>query len=61
MSFGVGLCDFPFSRTAQEAVGITWTMDPFDRLIVAQAMANHGAYLITRDRLIRHHYRGAVW
>jgi len=36
-------------------------MDPFDRLIVAQAMANHGAYLITRDRLIRHHYRGAVW
>lgn len=38
----------------------TWTRDPFDRIIVAQA-ALHNAPLITKDRLIRKHYKKAVW
>jgi PIN domain nuclease of toxin-antitoxin system len=60
-SFGVALCQFPFARVAHEALAIAWTMDPFDRLIVAQASANHAAMLITRDRLIRRNYSNAVW
>jgi PIN domain nuclease of toxin-antitoxin system len=53
-SFGVALCPFPFAS-------IDWTQDPFDRLIVAQAAANHQAKLITRDRLIRQNYSNAIW
>jgi PIN domain nuclease of toxin-antitoxin system len=61
IGFGIGLCPFPFARIADEAVDLNWTTDPFDRLIVAHAIANHGASLITRDRLIRRHYNNAVW
>ena len=60
-TFGVGLCALPFGKVASEACTIGWTNDPFDRLIVAQAQANHRTLLITRDRLIRNHYAGAVW
>jgi PIN domain nuclease of toxin-antitoxin system len=46
---------------ALEAIDVDWTTDPFDRLIVAQAIANSNAKLITRDRLIRKNYPQAVW
>lgn len=38
----------------------SWTRDPFDRLIVANAKAA-GAPLITKDERIRKHYRRAIW
>jgi PIN domain nuclease of toxin-antitoxin system len=38
-----------------------WTMGPFDRVIVAHASANHGAFLITLDRNIRQHYTNGIW
>ena len=60
-AFGVAICRFPFPAIAQEAVDIAWTMDPFDRLIVAHASANHGSVLITKDRLIRRNYQNARW
>jgi PIN domain nuclease of toxin-antitoxin system len=60
-SFGVELCWFPFASVAHEALNLDWTLDPFDRLIVAQAQVNHQAKLITRDRLIRQNYENAVW
>ena len=60
-SFGVALCQFPFASVAHEALDVGWTEDPFDRLIVAQARANHQAKLITRDRLIRQKYANSVW
>jgi PIN domain nuclease of toxin-antitoxin system len=59
--FGVSLCSVPFARIAWAALSIGWTQDPFDRLIVAQAAANHRAPLITRDELIRQNYNQAVW
>ena len=37
-----------------------WTRDPFDRLIVAHALANH-ATLITADETIRQHCPEARW
>lgn len=60
-SFGVALCQLPFAAVVLESMKVGWTQDPFDRLIVGQAMANHGAMLITRDRLIRQNYGRAVW
>jgi PIN domain nuclease of toxin-antitoxin system len=36
-------------------------MGPFDRVIVAHASANHGAFLITLDRNIRQHYTNGIW
>lgn len=60
-TFGLTLCSFPFPAIAMEAVSCTWTRDPFDRMIVAQAKANGDAVLVTADREIRRHYRPAVW
>lgn len=45
---------------ADAAVDLDWTRDPFDRLIVANAML-HDAPLVTRDRQIHEHYPKAVW
>lgn len=59
--FGIGLCAFPFPAVAQQAVSLGWTADPFDRIIVAQAIANREALLITADTQIRRHYKHAVW
>ena len=60
-TFGVALCPFPFAGVAHEALDMDGTQDPFDRLIVAQALVNHQAKLITRDRLIRQNYTNAIW
>ena len=37
-----------------------WTRDPFDRLIVANAMAD-GVRLLTADDIILRHFKDAVW
>lgn len=44
----------------REAVRLSWTRDPFDRMIVATA-ALHRAPLLTRDERIRERFDGAVW
>jgi len=45
---------------AREAVAQSWTRDPFDRLIVAQA-AIRATALLTKDRVIRRRYAPAFW
>lgn len=57
---GLRICDLPFPLVVETALAQKWVRDPFDRLIVAQAQANHAA-LITKDQAIRQHYRRAVW
>lgn len=47
-------------ETVRVAVGCTWTRDPFDRMIAAQAEAG-GELLLTRDRKIRRHCAFARW
>lgn len=49
-----------FDRVATEAMKQTWTHDPFDRIIVAQANL-HQADLVTKDQYILKHYKKAVW
>ncbi|MGH7354836.1 MAG: type II toxin-antitoxin system VapC family toxin [Candidatus Rokuibacteriota bacterium] len=59
-ALGLRLCDLPFADVAGAAVRQSWTRDPFDRIIVAQA-ALRRAPLITRDADIRAHYPRALW
>ena len=49
-----------WARAAEIADHLTWTRDPFARLITAHAMA-FGAVLRTRDAGIRKHYAEAFW
>jgi PIN domain nuclease of toxin-antitoxin system len=49
-----------FSRIIDHAKGLTWTRDPFDRLIVANALADQ-ARLLTRDESIRQSSDQAFW
>ena len=57
---GLRLCDLPFADVAGAAVRQSWTRDPFDRIIVAQAAVRR-APLVTRDAEIRAHYTRSVW
>jgi PIN domain nuclease of toxin-antitoxin system len=57
---GLGVCESPFSAVARVALGQSWTRDPFDRVIVSQAVLRD-APLLTKDPLIRTHYSRAVW
>lgn len=59
-TLGLGQAEGDFSSVAATALGLGWTRDPFDRLIVAHA-ALHGVTLLTKDRTIRRNYRHAVW
>lgn len=60
-TFGVAQCTIPFASVTVLALNLDWTNDPFDRIIVGQAMANREAGLITADETIRKHYSSAVW
>ncbi len=58
---GARVCDLSFPLVANVAVDETWTHDPFDRMIVAQAKANGLAFLITADEEIERHYPRSIW
>jgi PIN domain nuclease of toxin-antitoxin system len=58
---GLSLCPIPMTAVIHVALGIKWTRDPFDRIILANAIANNKAPLITSDRRIRERYENAIW
>ncbi len=57
---GLNTCRIDFIDVIECAKGLTWTRDPFDRLIVAQALVNQ-SMLLTKDRNISDHYDFAKW
>ena len=57
---GLAVCRLPFTSVLEHAVKQSWTRDPFDRLIVAQASANDAA-LVTKDKEIRDNYKRSIW
>jgi len=57
---GLRLCDLPFPDVAGVALRQSWTRDPFDRIIVAQAALRRSP-LITKDADIRANYGRALW
>ena len=54
------VCQKSFTDVVRSASQLSWTRDPFDRVITAQA-ATDGSSLITKDEIILHHYENAVW
>lgn len=57
---GLQVQETALSTLVAQAQMLSWTRDPFDRMIVAQAaMQEHG--LITKDSLIKEHYLNVIW
>jgi PIN domain nuclease of toxin-antitoxin system len=50
----------PFATVVQAARAFAWTRDPFDRLIVANAISD-GVRLVTADETILTNFSDAVW
>lgn len=57
---GLEVCDLEFPRIVASARELTWTRDPFDRVIAGHAIAA-GRGLLTKDRSIRRRFRAAFW
>lgn len=57
---GLRVSDISFASAVDQASAISWTRDPFDRLIVATAIAE-GARLLTVDEVIRSNFARAFW
>lgn len=57
---GLAVSQTDFSRVIDIAQGLSWTRDPFDRIIVAHAIAD-GATLLTRDAAILRNCSSAAW
>jgi PIN domain nuclease of toxin-antitoxin system len=58
---GLNVCQMPMSAVVSSALAMSWTRDPGDRLIAANAHANNESPLITSDRMIRAHYKNTIW
>lgn len=50
----------PFTEVTNSSLALSWTRNPLDRLIVAQAIAD-GDRLLTADGQILKNFRDAVW
>ena len=59
-TIGLRVCRLSFGEVVEKAERQSWTRDPFDRIIVAQA-AHAGAALVTKDKTIQQNYSMAVW
>ena len=59
-NIGLGRSSAALADVVDAARTFAWTRDPFDRLIVANAMAD-GVRLLTADEHILRHFRDAVW
>lgn len=57
---GLEVSRIDFYQIVEEAQSLTWTRDPFDRLIVAHASVFQ-APLITKDEKLHQHYPLAIW
>ena len=57
---GLRVCEKDFNAIVSQAIKLTWTRDPFDRLIVANAALNDNI-LISRDQNILDFYPHARW
>ena len=54
------VCKKAFADVIQTASQQSWTRDPFDRIITAQAAIDKNSF-ITKDKIIREHYEHTVW
>ena len=57
---GLSVADVSLAQVMKIAGTLTWTRDPFDRMIVAHAMIADAA-LVSKDGLIRKHCDRVIW
>ncbi|MEQ1533142.1 MAG: PIN domain-containing protein [Sideroxydans sp.] len=57
---GLSVADVSFAQVTKTAEALTWTRDPFDRMIVAHCMVA-GAVLVSKDALIHQNFSKVVW
>jgi PIN domain nuclease of toxin-antitoxin system len=57
---GLKYCEKDFNTIVSAALDCSWTRDPFDRLIVANATVDQD-FLVTKDQNIIENYENAVW
>lgn len=57
---GLQVSDVPLEALVHAAAALSWTRDPFDRLIVADALVV-GSGLVTKDRTIHDRTTVALW
>ena len=50
----------PLHQVVKEAKILSWTRDPFDRLIVAETIVAQGR-LVTEDSSIQQHFSDVIW
>jgi PIN domain nuclease of toxin-antitoxin system len=58
---GLSVCQLPMALVTGSALAVKWTREPGDRIIVANAIANNEAPLITSDHRINAEYPNAIW
>jgi len=49
-----------FAKIVDTSIKLTWTGDPFDRLIVSNALIKN-SILLTKDETILNNYKKSVW
>jgi len=59
-TIGLQISEASFADVVAHAKHLNWTRDPFDRIIVAQAVVDQSR-LVTRDRKILSHCPSAIW
>jgi PIN domain nuclease of toxin-antitoxin system len=57
---GLLYSDNNFDSIVRQAIHLSFTRDPFDRIIVADALINNSK-LISKDRNIKKHYKNTIW
>lgn len=57
---GLQICQKAFMDVVRKASQLSWTRDPFDRIITAQSAIDQNT-LITKDKIIQKNYEHAVW
>lgn len=57
---GLQICEQDFTTIVHQAMPLSWTRDPFDRLIVANASLKDDI-LLSKDQNILSHYPHARW
>ncbi|MBF0532683.1 MAG: PIN domain nuclease [Candidatus Omnitrophica bacterium] len=59
-ALGLEICKDPYEWVIRESLNLSWTRDPFDRLIVANSSLAQ-VPLLTKDRVILRNYSRAIW
>lgn len=59
-AIGLVVHDLSFDKMITTSLDVRWTRDPFDRIITSHAQTLDSV-LLTKDEVIRAHYKKAVW